>query len=40
LSAEQNGALIHIQDISLTEVGYNGGLFAQQYKVLKFPDQK
>jgi len=40
LSEEQNGALIRIQDIPLTGVGYNGGLFAQQYKAMKFPDQK
>jgi len=40
LSAEQNGALIRIQDIPLNEAGYNGGLFAQQYKAMKFPDQK
>ncbi|GBG06484.1 hypothetical protein PAT3040_01011 [Paenibacillus agaridevorans] len=37
MSAERDGALIRIQDIPLSEVGYNGGLFAQQYKAMKFP---
>jgi hypothetical protein len=40
LSMERNGAIIHIQDIPLNGVGYNGAMFAKHYKAMKFPEHK